>query len=100
MNNHQSRVAVFVVDTDGQRLYVGTVNRTRFKEFTVPATLVQAGERLTIQVFPRSNPAGLSPWGAVDQGIQTRPIEVGAGSAIQLFVEPDLDQSSAGIDAG
>ena len=51
-----------------------------------------------MQVFPRSNPAGLGAWGGSGEGIQTRPIEA-AGGAIQLFVEPILKQSIAELSS-
>jgi hypothetical protein len=97
VNNHQSRVAVYIVQ-DAKRYYVGTVNRTRVQEFELPEEFT--GGSFQVQIFPRSNPAGLGAWSGTDKGIQTRPVEIAGGQAINLFVEPTLNQSSAQVATG
>jgi len=98
VNNHQDRVAVYVVGQDAQRYYIGTVNRTRAQEFELPSDLT--GSTFQVQVFPRANPAGLGAWASTDEGIQTRPVEIAGGEAIHVFVEPSLDRSSAEVATG
>ena len=91
VNNHQDQVAVYALGENNQRVYLGSVNRTRFKSFTVPAGSVK------IQILPRAEPAGLGARHSQDRGIQTRSVDLQAGQAVQVWLEPGLTGSTANL---
>jgi len=91
VNNHEGRVSVYAVDQEGTRLYLGSVNRTQFRAFTLPVGTTR------LQVLPRSAPAGLGARDSQSAGIETRAIEFQAGQIVQLWLEPGLTRSTASI---
>jgi len=95
VNNHIGAVKVYAVGTDGQRIYLGSVNRTQFRAFSLPAETLDENGAFQIQVFPRSAPAGLGFRSAESTGIQTHRVSVGSDQSMQLWLEPELDRSTA-----
>lgn len=89
VNNYEGPVAVYLIDEQGTRTYLGVVNRTQFKAFAVPTGTIR------LQVFPRSAPAGLGVWSPLDPGIQTRSVDLDTGRVVELWLEPSLERSLA-----
>jgi len=95
VNNHDQNVAVYVVSADGQRHYLGTVNRSQFRAFQVP-TEALTGETVQVQVIPRTGPAGLGVRTS-EEGVQTAHVAASADRSIQLWLEPELARSTATV---
>ncbi len=89
VNNHMGAVGVYTVDQQNQRMYLGAVNRTQFKSFTLPAGT------LRLQVLPLSAPAGLGVRESQISGIETLDVDLEAGQAVELWLEPGLSGSTA-----
>ena len=95
VNNHEGAVKVYAVGRDGRRIYLGSVNRAQFKAFRVPTEALDDDGAFQIQVFPRAAPAGLGSRSDDASGIQTHRVSLGSDEIVQLWLEPELDRSTA-----
>jgi hypothetical protein len=95
VNNGHDRVSVYIVGRNGQRHFAGTVTPTGLGQFGLPAGLANLSESVSVQIFPRFQPAGLGSASRGGTGIRTTPMMLGSRQSIVIFVEPTLDRSTA-----
>ena len=100
VNNHEGGVKVYAIGSEGRRTYLGSVNRTQFRAFSVPVEALDEDGTFQIQVFPRSTPAGLGFRSDEATGIQTHRVSLGSDQTVQLWLEPELALSSATLLTG
>lgn len=96
VNNHASRVLVYVQDARGRLHSLGRVAPDDFKILQIPGKIAARGE-VQIRIFP-SEPA----WSLMGEGagVATHHLSLKLGDAVNVFVETDLLDTQVEIEKG
>ena len=96
VNNHASRVMVYVQDSRGKLHSLGRVASADFEILQIPGEIAAMGD-VQIKIFP-SEPV----WSLLgdDAGVATRGIALRLGDAVNMFVETNLYESQVEIQRG
>ncbi len=96
VNNHASRVMVYVQDAQGRLHSLGRVASADFKILQIPGQITAMGD-VQIKIFP-SEPV----WSLLGDaaGVGTRGISLKLGDAVNMFVETNLYESQVEIQRG
>ena len=95
-NNYGRHVNVYVVDSHNRRRLLGRVGPAKLKDLQIPAGLVRGTGTIQLRIYPDlSAPTLGSAFEPV--GMKTSKFSVGSDQVIELFLEPDLTRSAAGI---
>ncbi len=101
-NNHGREVSVYVVDSRNHRHLLGRVGPSELKDLQIPSRLVWGTRTVQLKVYPvqfhvQPIPGLGGPW-FEPAGIKTREFfSVRSDQVIELYLEPDLTRSMAGI---
>jgi len=96
VNNHASPVRVYVQDAKGRMYSLGRVSRSDFRVLEVSEEIAARGD-LRIKVFPSEATGSLM---GSDDGIRSRDLTLGAGDAVNVWVETDLTRSMIQVTKG
>ncbi len=98
MNNHGRAVRVYVVDSDNRRHLLGRVSPSKVKDLQIPKGVVRRTGTVQLKVYPVQGMLGLGETSFEPAGIKTREFfSVRSDQVIELYLEPDLTRSMAGI---
>jgi len=97
-NNHGRAVMVYVVDYKNHRHLLGRVGRSELKDLQIPSRLVWGTRTIQLKVYPVQPMLGLGETSFEPAGIKTREFfSIESFGVIELYLEPDLTRSRAGI---
>ena len=96
-NNYGHPVRVYVVDSNNRSHLLGRVGPTKLKDLKIPAGLVRGTGTVQLKVYPVLPAPGPGVTVFEPAGIKTREFSVRSDQVIQLYLEPDLTRSRAGI---
>ncbi len=96
-NGYRTQVLVYVEDSDGGLLLLGSVSRAEVKRFDAPADVTERGD-FRVKVYPIYNPDPWSGWN--DMGIKTQPITLDNSEMLILWIGKDLTESSVEVRTG
>ncbi len=98
MNNHGRDVMVYVVDYKNHRHLLGRVGPSELKDLQIPSDLVWGTRTVQLKVYPVQGMLGLGETSFEPAGVKTREFfSVRSDQVIELYLEPDLTRSLAGI---
>ena len=97
VNSHQTRVLVYVEDSEGRVQLLGRVSRGEVKRFDTPADVTERGD-FRVKVYPIYNPDPWSGWN--DTGIKTRALNLDNGEMLVLWIGKNLTESSVEVRSG
>ena len=96
VNRHATTVRVYVQDANGGRHLLGRVAASDFKVMTVPEAISAMGD-VQIKVYP------VAPFDALTvgvDGVKSRDITLQGSTAVNMYVECDLQSSTLEIAKG
>ena len=97
-NNHGREVKVYVVDSNHHRHLLGKVGPSELKDLQIPSRLVWGTRTIQLKVYPVQPMLGLGETSFEPAGIKTREFfSIESFGVIELYLEPDLTRSRAGI---
>ena len=99
VNFNKVDVRVFVFDSEGRRTDLGTVATGDVAEMDLAETLLEQGA-VQVKIYPVGAVAGLGAPSDAGNGVKSNKLHLDGGDVVDVWVEPDLEDTMVRITRG